>query len=312
MMDTVASPLFDPEIESMLCTGLTTVALAFALLIIFFAFLAVRIDEIVLWSWGVVWIPLWIINALLGYAVILHFVGSIKNKNTTDEHDEDEEHDDEATKKAKRRARLARRFLHVVYYILALLFQIFIVVRLDNRVSWSAAVVFIPYFVLEGIHFVALVLEFIVGLQMARNVPDAQLKPSLVLAAMYSTFWFLAVRIVQFVLIAVRIDNIITCSWGIVFIPTYLIALKYAVDLLWGYIKIRELRSQPEAAHQAKVVIMLGIIAFVVVGALLYSLVGLIARRLDGIHYIKMATVFVPLFITLVSYSRKITTMINA
>ena len=58
MMDTVASPLFDPEIESMLCTMFSSLGLGFALLIIFFAFLTVRIDETVLWSWAVVWIPL--------------------------------------------------------------------------------------------------------------------------------------------------------------------------------------------------------------------------------------------------------------
>ncbi|ORY93126.1 hypothetical protein BCR43DRAFT_365567 [Syncephalastrum racemosum] len=308
MMDSPASALFDPEIESMLCTGLTGLSLVFALLIIFFAFLTVRIDNTVSWSWAVVWIPLWIINAIVAY-VLLQFLLRALGHGDDDADDEDDEredeamHDDDESKRQQRRAsrrrlRTSRHAVSFIYFILVLLFQIFIVLRLDNRVAWSAAVVFIPYFILEGLHFLLTTVLFGTALASARG----QLPPPVwlqVLRLVFDQYWFFVLRLIQFVLIAVRADNTITCSWGIVFIPLYLVALKYAVQLGWSYRRFSRLTAQPEIAHQGKTTVMLGVVAFVIVGLLLYALVGLIARRLDGFNPISMSHVFVPIFIAL-------------
>ncbi|KAI9499372.1 hypothetical protein BDB00DRAFT_796553 [Zychaea mexicana] len=306
MMDTVASPLFDPEVESMLCTMLSSLGLGFALLIIFFAFLTVRIDEIVSWSWAVVWIPLWIIDAVVGLLVIRYFIHSLSKDDSDNGHNHDDDDDDEEmdeTKRAKRKAArrrlgIARQLVLVVYWILFLLFQIFIVLRLDNRVAWSAAVIFVPYFILEGIHFVLKCIEFVVTATAGVRMAASEHKTRILLTLFFQTFWFFAVRLVQFVLIATRIDNTITCSWGVVFIPLYLVAVKYALQLGWSYVVFSRLSAQPELQHQGKVTVMLGVVALVVVGVLAYALIGLLARRLDG-SFVKMSNVFVPIFIAL-------------
>ncbi|KAI7887002.1 DnaJ-domain-containing protein [Lichtheimia hyalospora FSU 10163] len=298
MMDTVASPLFDPEIESMLFSLFFTIGLVFALLIIFFAFLTVRIDEIVLWSWGVVWIPLWIVNAILGYMVVKYFIKALRDDK--DDDDEDDDDQDDETKRAQRKAarrrlRVMQQGVFVLYWILVLLFQIFIVLRLDERVNWSAAVIFIPYFILEAIHFILQAVAFTLAIRAGGPLVDKRQIPILV----FKQFWLFAIRLVLFVLIATRIDGTIQCSWGIVFIPLYVVAVKYGVQLAMSYATYSRLTSQPELAHQGKVSVILGVVALVVVGALAYALIGLLARRLDGINYIRMATVFVPLFIVL-------------
>lgn len=296
-MDTVASPLFDPEIESMLCSVLLGLGLCLALLIIFFAFLTVRIDGKVAWSWGVVWIPMWIVDAVLGYVIVLYF-----RRPDDDDEDEDEDEEDERRKirQAQRRFATVQKGLWMVDWVLWVLFQIFIVVRLDGRVDWSAAVVFIPYFVFEGIHFVLKVVNWVAVLVVATRQGEASVIQLLKLT--FDEFWLFALRLILFVLIAVRIDNTITCSWAVVFIPLYLVGLKYAVQLALSYALFSRLRSQPEIAHQGKMTVLMGAVVFVVVGALAYALIGLIARRLDGFHYIGMSNVFIPVFIALVSF----------
>ncbi|KAI9261468.1 hypothetical protein BDA99DRAFT_511429 [Phascolomyces articulosus] len=309
MMDTVASPLFDPEIESMLCTMLSTLGFAFALLIIFFAFLTVRIDEIVPWSWGVVFIPLWIIDAVLGFVVFRYFIQSFNKKDDDSNHEEDDDDVDEngeemdETKRAKRKAArrrlgIARQFILFVYWILFLLFQIFIVLRLDDRVSWSTAVVFVPYFIMEGIHFVIKCFEFIITSSAALRMSAPEHKKRVWLTLLFQTFWLFVLRLILFVLIATRVDNTITCSWGIVFIPLYLVAVKFAIQLAWSYIVFSRLSAQPELQHQGKVTVKLGVVALIIVSVLAYVLIGLLASRLDG-SFVKMANIFTPIFIVL-------------
>ncbi|KAI9320216.1 hypothetical protein BX666DRAFT_1853147 [Dichotomocladium elegans] len=274
MMDTVASPLFNPEFESMLYALLSTIGFIFTLLIIFVAFLAVRIDELVLWSWAVVWIPLWIIDAVLGYLVCQYLIRAIQNKDDDDDDEDDDAGENDEVKRvqrkaARRRLRIFQQATFAVYWALLVLFQVFIVLRLDHRVGWgSSGVVFIPYFVLEGIHFmlksVELVLTVVATVGAAKH--DQESSPSMLTyipILIFKQFWFQALRVVLFVLVVLRIDRTITCSWAVVFIPVYLVAVKYGVQLGVSYATYNRLtRTQPELAQQGKMSVVVGAIAF--------------------------------------------------
>ncbi|KAI8085187.1 uncharacterized protein BX664DRAFT_338762 [Halteromyces radiatus] len=332
MMGTMASPLFDPEIESMICTVVLAMDLMLVLLIIFFAFLAVKIDGRVNWSWATVWIPVWIVNIFLCYALGRFILSSSVDKNDdADDHDsgrrrrrqqqqqqqgnDDEAMDDDTQdqeskreEKTKQRMRLLTRGLFMIYFFLTLLFQIFIVIALDQKVNWSAAVVFIPYFVLEGLNFLLTLADYVIALTVIKQQlmmdgdnhgkVNAMTLVSTALVLFFHKFWFFVLRLVFFILMALRIDNTITSSWAIVFIPLYLVAVKYAIQLGLSYRRFSRL-PQPEVAHQGKITVMLGAVVFVVMGSLVYALIGMVARRLDGVWPIGMATVFVPIFIVL-------------
>ncbi|KAI8880617.1 DnaJ-domain-containing protein [Backusella circina FSU 941] len=296
MMDTVVSPLFDPIIESKLCSLLTSLSLLFVLFIAFFAFLTVRIDDIVSWRWAVTWIPGWIINIVLFTCLVYYTI--------TAEYDDDNETSGDIEKsnssedenmflrQQQRKLAIATRVLWIAYFLLFLLFQIFIVVRLDEIVNWKACIVFIPYFILEGIHFCVTMLKCLIGSLALKSVGEAKRVP----VYLFSKFWLMAMRFCLMLLIPLRIDGAITCSWGIVFIPLYLIGLKYAVELVYRYYSFSRL-PQPEVAHQGKVTVLVGVGLFIVVGLLFYTLIGLIARRLDGFMFVRMSHVFVPVFI---------------
>jgi hypothetical protein len=299
MMGTMMSPLFDPKIESMLCTLLLSMALLLILIIIFFVFLTVRIDSQVVWSWAVVWIPAWIINIIVFFS-ILQYIMAYKGKDKQDQYfDKEDETSDQEAKRLKqhnRQVRIAAKSLLLFNFGLALLFQIFIVIRLDNRVAWTACQVFIPYFVYEGVQFFVNTIKALVGCLALKSVSERKQIPIF----LFSQYWFSALRFVFFLLIALRIDQIIGCSWGIVFIPLYLAGLKWALELVYRY-RIYAKMTQPEMAHQGKMTVLAGAVAYAVVCFLFYTLVGLIARRLDGLSYVSMANAFVPLFLVFVS-----------
>lgn len=301
MMDTVVSPLFNPEVESMLCTLLMSVSLLFTLTLIFLVFLTVKIDAYVTWSWAQVWGPAWIINIIIFYSIIRYFISTRHDDDDKDESDDNEKNesgiDMERLKKHDKKLRKARKVILLLHFILFLLFQIFIVLRLDEKVSWTACVVFIPYFVFEGIHFIVTCFKVLVGLLALISIKEKIKIPSFI----FGQFWLNALRFTFFLLVALRIDQFIRCSWGIVFIPLYLVGLKCAIQLVYSYYVYSRM-PQPEIAHQGKVTVSVGIVAFFIIGLLFYALVGLIAQRLDGVIYVKMSNVFIPLFIVFVSY----------
>ncbi|KAI7873286.1 uncharacterized protein EV154DRAFT_528355 [Mucor mucedo] len=285
MMDTVVSPLFNPEVESMLCTLLMSTSLVFSLTIIFLVFLTVRIDEYVMWSWSVVWIPAWIINAMLLYTLI-QYVLIHKKKKESEKEDEMEE-----TKENEKLLDRCKKAILLLNFILLLLFQILIVVRLDGK-SMTACAVFIPYFLFEAIHFFSVGLETLVGCLALLSVGEK----SRLGIFIFSQHWFSLLRFCQFLLIPLRIDLIIYCSWGLVFIPMYLIGLKWALELAYRYYVFSNM-PQPDIAHQGKITVLVGVVVFTIVSILFYALVGLIAQRLDGVIHVNMSNVFVPLFI---------------
>ncbi|KAI8091605.1 hypothetical protein BDF21DRAFT_449022 [Thamnidium elegans] len=289
MMDTVVSPLFNPEIESMLCSLLMSISFLFCLVIIFLVFLTVKIDSFVTWSWAVVWTPAWIINFIVFYSILRYIVMRSDKQEPEDEHEKDEtnrlKHHNQQLKKIK-------KLMTLFNFLLCLLFQIFIVIRLDEKVMWSACIVFIPYFIFEATHFFSTCLKTLVGCLALSSVGENGRIPQFV----FSQYWLNASRFCLFLLVALRIDQVIYCSWVIVFIPVYLIGLKWAIELGYRY-RVYSRMPQPDVAHQGKVTVLVGVVVFIIVGVLFYALVGLIARRLDDIIYVKMSNVFIPLFI---------------
>ncbi|RUS20427.1 hypothetical protein BC937DRAFT_95265 [Endogone sp. FLAS-F59071] len=318
-MQSLVGPLLDPHFESMACTILMTASLLFVLAIIFFSFLSVRIDGIVHWSFSIVFIPLWIVDAVLVGLVSISFAQLLQNNpdDDQDELDEDGDQEDENITDDERRARRQarrterkrwshiRRVTNLLYVSSAVLFQIFVVLRIDGRVTWPAAVIFIPYFVLEVINLFPNIINYIVALRRIQAVADGErLTLSVRLYMFFTMFWWFAIRVAQAVLLILRLDGIIMCSWAIVFLPLYLIGLKYAIQLLLAY---RAFSKIPEydAAVQGKISVGLGAMAFIILGTLFYTLIGLVAKKLDGNNFVRMSSVLIPVFLVLVRMTCK-------
>ena len=298
MMGTVASPLSISN-ESMPGSLALLISLIVALFIIFFAFLTVRISTALCPGHG----------RSFGLCLIMRSWLFYRSTSCTKQQQgrrgrhgrrTSEPTTPEQRSTAKRQQNVLRKIGYSIFWLLVVLFQVFVVLRLDGYVAWSIAVVFIPYFVLEGFSLLLSLITFVVASAMVRKSEPKE-APLLLAKAGFHLFWLQCVRLATFILIALRIDETIQCSWAVVFIPLYLVGVKYAAQLLLSYLAYRRL-SQPEVAQQGKMVVTLGTIVFAVVGTLCYALIGLLARRLDGLSYISMSNVFVPVFIVLVKW----------
>ncbi|KAF9329829.1 hypothetical protein BG006_007145 [Podila minutissima] len=292
------------EIESMLCAIFVVLSVLLTLAIIFFSFLSVRIDGKVQWSYWVVFIPLWILDAILVLAILYLATRPVDQDLEDDQQDLEPEDRDtapmaqEERKKEKirerKRAQLSGLMFALVNIILFTAFQAMIVRKANNPESVSGPTVFTPYFILEGFYLLMALIQLIVALRMA-DAAEVPMKAKLVLV--FESLWWKLVRLSLAVLIMLRIDDKITCSWGIVFIPLYLVGIKYLLQLVFGYRSFGQMQNH-EMKQQGQAMMITGFVVFVILGSLSYALIGLLAARLDG-HAYAVSSVLIPVFIVL-------------
>ncbi|KAF9151037.1 hypothetical protein BG015_007143 [Linnemannia schmuckeri] len=302
------------EIESLLCTLFMALSFVLTLIIIFFALLSLRVDGKVSWSYAIVFIPLWIMDAFLFFGALTRLIKPSADDDE-DEHHHDDHDDDRDTgngegssssaggdreerrrqkKATQKRQRLLAGSIGLINLLLFTAFQALIVKKANDPTSVSGTAVFAPYFVLEGFFFMLAIIQVAVGLK-AASAAEAPLSSKL--GMVFEALWWKVTRLVLAVLIMLRIDNKITCSWQIVFIPLYLIAVKYLVQHIKGYRTFSRMQNA-EMRQQGHALITASACTLTVLGSLVYSLVGLLAARLDG-HAYSASRVLIPVFIVL-------------
>ncbi|KAF9901499.1 hypothetical protein EC991_006074 [Linnemannia zychae] len=301
------------EIESLLCTLFIALSFVITLIIIFFAFLSLRVDGKVSWNYAVVFIPLWFMDAFLFVGVITRLVKPSSTEDDDEHRDHDEHESDHFTgggegtgagvdreecqrqkKTTKRRHRFLSAFIELVNLILFTAFQVLIVKKANDSSSVSGSIVFTPYFILEGSFFLLASTQVAVGLRTA-SAADAPLSTKLGL--IFEGLWWKLMRLILAVLIMLRIDHQITCSWQVVFIPLYLVAVKYLTQHIRGYQTFSRMQNA-EMRHQGQALVTASACTFTVLGSLVYSLIGLLAAKLDG-HAYSASRVLIPVFMVL-------------
>ncbi|KAG0285904.1 hypothetical protein BGZ96_009929 [Linnemannia gamsii] len=303
------------EIESLLCTLFIALSFVITLIIIFFAFLSLRVDGTVSWSYAIVFIPLWIMDAFLFLGALTRLIKSLAD-NLEDGHHDDDDHDEDhdtgngegssagaggdrqERQRQKRATQKRQRVLSAIIGLINLLlftaFQVLIVQKANDPTSISAAIVFAPYFALEGFFLLLAIVQIVVGLKATSAVA---IPLSTKLGMIFEALWWKVTRLVLAILIMLRIDDTITCSWQIVFIPLYLVAVKYLVQHIRGYRTFSKMQNA-EMRQQGHALMTASLCTLIVLGSLVYSLVGLLAAKLDG-HAYSASTVLIPVFLVL-------------
>ncbi|KAG0206493.1 hypothetical protein BGX28_002076 [Mortierella sp. GBA30] len=302
------------EIESLLCSLFLAASVLLVLAIIFFSFLSVRVDGKVNWSYWKVFIPLWILDAILVFMIVSQGLRPVDIDEEDDTHDHDHEDEDttpmaqeerKAQKlKEKKRQKVFGSMYALLMVILIIAFQITIVIRANDTTSndddnsssrISGAAVFAPYFILEAITLLFSIFPLVVTVKRAA-MAEVSILARIMLV--FEALWWKLIRVILAVLIMLRIDDRITCSWGIVFIPLYLVGVKYLLQLVLGYRSFGRMPNQ-EMKQQGQMMMTVGMVVFVIVGSLSYALIGLLAARLDGNSSYSVSHVLVPVFIVL-------------
>ncbi|XP_038057142.1 transmembrane protein 185A-like [Patiria miniata] len=100
-----------------------------------FIFIALKLDDIITWSWSVVFIPIWILMCLLCLIVLYYIVWSILILRATEIMAE------------QRRAHLMAAFTAMALVVPLLTFEILLVNRLDHITSHPFVAVFSPFYI---------------------------------------------------------------------------------------------------------------------------------------------------------------------
>ncbi|KAF9174223.1 hypothetical protein BGX21_010877 [Mortierella sp. AD011] len=290
------------EIESFLCTIFVALSVLLALAIIFFSFLAVRLDNKVSWNYYVVFIPVWILDFILLSMVVIQATQPV---NIDEEDDQEENEDGDTTPMAQeerkanklkglKRQRIMGSGIALIIILLVIAFQVLIVKKANDPSSISGPAVFTPYFILEAILVIYAIIKLTVRLR-SEAYADVPLKKKLIVV--FEGLWWKVIRLALAILIMYRIDDKITCSWGVIFIPLYLVGLKYLIQIITSYKSYSKMDNTEMKQQGQALSIVLGVV-FVVIGSISYVLIGLLAAKLDG-HSYSVARVLVPVFVTL-------------
>jgi hypothetical protein len=292
MADTMGggAMFLDPEVEAMVLTFFCLVSLLLVCLFIWIIFLCLKVDSVINWSWRIVFIPLWIVDAAVLWATFyrLRNYDPVKNEELnrqaeeqySAEQAEDEEDNEEggllgsSSKKTTKLQHLFNQYIPFIQCCLLILFQVLIVLHLDHQMS-STLYMFLPFYAYELINTL-------------KNGKRGLLTRT--------------VLIMQVTLILLQLLFIANhFSWFIVFIPTYLLGLFYAYKLYKQYKKFSS-HAQRQEAQQGKMLVMVASIVYAVLAILFYTVLLLLIRRLNGSSHIKLGLTLIPVFIILVSF----------
>lgn len=187
-------------------------------------------------SWVALWTPLWVYNALgLYYYLYLVSLGKMKAPEGMEEQWTDS-------------FPLHMRVLGLVKWILVVLFQIFLTMRLDDDIDWTWAAVGSPLLVLMGLQLVGHLYEGSKPIPKARNEesiledeeaemgPDSDKRDQAIAkrtearaAVIKDCIWML-----QLVFLILELDEEVDWSWWLVFLPTWLVLfgqlMSYCLD----------------------------------------------------------------------------------
>ncbi|KNC96333.1 uncharacterized protein SPPG_08236 [Spizellomyces punctatus DAOM BR117] len=308
------APFIDPDILLAMNTLFFVGTLIAALLIMFPAFISVRADNKVFWSWGVVFIPLFIVDLFLLFALL----STRSTKQTPEDEEEDGFTEDRTANFERREQREKKKKLKAssnslvrwCYFGLFLLFQIFLVLRLDDTVDWNWAIVFIPWFLMEILNVIDITVAYVRTIRQGAiplpydEDPESQTPGTRPFSSMeklalffdsYSTF---PLRIIQAALLIAKFNGDISASWGLVFLPTWLWAFIQILVIIMEHVAVRRATAAAGKPAELRVLLVGRIIFLIIMAFFLYLGVGLLVKRLeDGMGTPSTAVILIPVFI---------------
>lgn len=209
-------------------------------------FWCLRVDNTVSWNWVLVFLPMWILDAV--YFCCLGCVSLSSDAGM----------DPEDRKQKKPGLYKLYRFLK---QLLLLALQIFIAMKLNHDVSWSVREVFIPYFVFDALSFIETLASGVVGYK-AFTTDSAGAGVSTTEAIKEQRTRFVGAialqlvltvaRLVQGVLVSLKIDGDLgTTSWWLVFLPIWLYLGYFASFPVKRYLRVRAKAKNPKPTAES-------------------------------------------------------------
>lgn len=233
--------------------------------LLFVILLGLRLDNFLVWSYFIVFIPLWIWKAFVLIGGTIGTIIWVKHPEYRRENSVD----------------LQAMFISFGFHMLLLMFELLLSINLQLNVV-SYRVVFIPLYCMSVSSFVACVWGY-------RHERQLELET------------FFSVNTLQFICISLKWDRVIEWSWVVVFVPIWIILTLLSVCVLYYIIwALLFMRSPEITALQRKAHIINAIMSCLIVIPLLAFMV-MFTRKLDGFSNDYFTTVFIPLELSLLS-----------
>ncbi|KAJ2488635.1 hypothetical protein IWW37_004657 [Coemansia sp. RSA 2050] len=185
----------------------------------------------------------------------------------------------------------------IAYLLLLALFQVSIVLKLDSHVSWSVWRVAAPWLAIEAINGMLLTLQLLAAILKANEGAAAPTGGKLIVVAL-DTYWWFIIRVLQAVLIILRLNHSISWYWAVVFAPSFLPGLRSIVTLCLLRKQLRAM-GDAEVAQNENAIVLASVVAFVVAASFVYSFVALLIWKLSLPSAVRLALVLIPVFIAL-------------
>jgi len=235
-------------------------------------FLVLKLDGVVTWNWGVVFIPLWIINVIpLLYFLIKCFF--TKNR--------------------------LRQLISLVQYLCVLVFQILLAIQLQSLpFKWSVS--FIPIYIFMAI---LIINRGLASTLTKFNEEREFLESERVFFGigyggyLIRIFFFPAMLTIFLVLLIVKLDGASSYSWWIIAIPLFVsMAWKLVIRIVDDS---KSVKNTEDIEEKSKKLVLCGMTSLLAFGmAFLLTFVILAVVRLDGAGF-RVAIVFIPAFIVM-------------
>ncbi|KAJ3292327.1 hypothetical protein HDU79_001537 [Rhizoclosmatium sp. JEL0117] len=265
-----------------------------AILLLLPIFISMKVDGKISWSWPVVFIPSFLV---LGVVLIVVATGSTA--------DEDE---DESDKRQSRQERLIEKGYNFVYVLVLTVFDILLPLKLEGILSCSWAAVFIPWFLLEVSHFVSSIFVLVsrikegayvtppTSLEEAEDQETAKrpLTSGEIGILLFTEFNFYVLRVIQAILLVIKVDNPDTISWGATFVPIYILIVSNLISLTLRFLSGVSQLETPRERRSAAIVFA---VVFAAVASIFSVFTWLLVRRVSGNDgYPPAAVLLIPVF----------------
>jgi hypothetical protein len=278
-------PFLDPDMMLAMNRYFFVVSVLLALLITFFALVALKAQNGISASWVSSFIPLFIVLGLAFITMLLSLFSSSQNP-------ESELPEPPFWLKLYQFAKLSLFFSFVVL----------IPLRLDEIIRAKWAMIFIPLLIYCAFNLLELCAsaKFVKDPVFVGEEGEDQrfLTFGEKVVALASHFAFSFYTILFAVLLVIKLDNPNGMHWAVVFLPFWIWGFTQVCQIVYVYYAMR--LAQVPQTPETKASFYGQVFALVIVGAFVYSSVGLLIQRLEaGGVSPSMPVIFIPVFIIL-------------
>ncbi|KXJ25882.1 transmembrane protein 185B [Exaiptasia diaphana] len=241
--------------------------LLFFMLFVFTILLALRLDGAIEWSYWAVFTPVWIWKLFVFCGAFTGIYLWIKRP----------EYRGEGESYIEFKAMMICLFLHMLLFI----FEILVCINLDKKLyAWR--IMFMPLYVLSSVSIIACVWGF-------RHDRSVELET------------VFSVNILQFIFLALKLDNVIRWQWVVVFVPMWivlsLLCLLVLYYIIWSIIFVRTAEVLPAQRHGHVMVAVASVL--LVIPLLVFQII--LSNWLDSENKDMFVGVVAPLQISLLS-----------